>query len=451
MRVLALLFLLTLPAEAGFYAAAGKVDITPDLTASTVYLAGYGAYGKKATGVRDPLYARALVVSDGTSTVALVSVDLIALYRNDVLDIRSRIQVPVFLTATHTHSGPDTLGMWGRFLGISGVRDDYQERVKSSVATLVNGLLEKLEPAELRAGQTLVDTEGMLHDRRDPSILDPELNILSVRDKKGRAIATGIRFSCHATLFGRSRDEISADYPGQWCSEIEKKNGGTCLFFPGSIGGHIVPEPGLKELVFPKEKVAFDPITTGAVRFSSRTAFVPVENSRYIVFLPSLAFGHTLYESDGTLLPRWKHWWLPFRHIAAFPLPEASRPWIKTEISLVDLGSLRILGIPGESFPEQAIGGYAGSKIGPDNPNPPKLEAAPKGPFLRERLGVKHAWIVNLANDEIGYTIPAYDFQVTPTRTMKPRPKGTHYGETNSIGGRSTDLIMDAARELIAQ
>ncbi|PCI37420.1 MAG: hypothetical protein COB53_06565 [Elusimicrobia bacterium] len=451
MRGFALLFLLTVPAEAGFFAAAGKVDITPDPAAGNVYLAGYGAFGKKAVGVRDPLYARVLIVSDGTSTVALVSVDLIGFYRNDVLDLRRRVKVPVFLTATHTHSGPDTLGMWGRFLGFSGVDDVYQERVKTAIASLIGDLLKTLEPAELSAASEIVNTGDWLYDRRDPEIIDSELNTLSVRDARGKTIATGIRFSCHATLYGRDRDRISADYPGRWCDEVEKKNGGTCLFFPGSIGGHTVPKPGILEFPLPEIKGPLDAIKPGPVRFSHRDVFIPIENPLFLALLPRLAFGHDLFESDQTPLASWKHWWLPLRHLVAFPLPEAARPWVWTEVSLVELGALKILGIPGESFPEQAIGGYAGASIGSDNPNPPKLVDAPKGPYLRARLAAKHAWIVNLANDEIGYTIPSYDFQITQARLMKPRPQGTHYGETNSIGKRSTDLIMDAARELIAR
>jgi hypothetical protein len=472
MRIAAFLLLLAQTASAGFYAAAGKVDITPDPAAGTVYLAGYGAYGKPAAGVRDRLYARALLVSDGTSTVALVSVDLIGLYRNDVLDIRARTAVPVFLSATHTHSGPDTLGLWGRFLGISGVREEYQERVKRAVAVLVTELNGALAPASLHAAATHVDPRALCRDRRDPAVLDPELNALSVRDAAGATLATAVRFSCHATALGRSRTRVSGDYPGALCDAIEKSSGGTCLYFPGSIGGHIIPdvpkEASLEEqeraMVEMGETLAkrvldssFERLPPGEVSIASRTVSLPVENSRYLAFLPSLAFGHRLFDAEGRELSRWKRWWLPFRHVVAWPLPEPSRPWVRAEVSRVDLGPLAILGIPGESFPEQAIGGYGGeyrygqALVAKGSENPPDLEKAPGPPYLRERLGAKHAWIVNLANDEIGYLVPAYDFQVAPTRSMKPRPKGTHYDETNAIGARATRIVLDAARELASR
>jgi hypothetical protein len=45
--------------------------------------------------------------------------------------------------------------------------------------------------------------------------------------------------------------------------------------------------------------------------------------------------------------------------------------------------------------------------------------------------------------------VPEYDFKVRNTRTMHPRPKGTHYEETNSTGRRTAPLILEACRELL--
>ena len=87
-RILPLLLLLapfaSLAAQAapkGFFAAAGKADITPDLEKETIWLAGYGAKGRRAVDVHDPLHVRAVVVSDGEKTVALVAVDSLGIFR----------------------------------------------------------------------------------------------------------------------------------------------------------------------------------------------------------------------------------------------------------------------------------------------------------------------------------------------------------------------------------
>lgn len=88
-------------------AGVARVDITPP---TGLVLQGYPGVGRLATGVRDPLLARVLVVRSGATRVALVDLDLIA-----VLEPRYLTQlyeavkdgVPnLLVTAIHTHSGP---------------------------------------------------------------------------------------------------------------------------------------------------------------------------------------------------------------------------------------------------------------------------------------------------------------------------------------------------------
>ena len=62
--------------------------ITPAL-ARPVYLAGFG-YDRRATAIHDDLYARALSIDDGKSTLVLCALDLIGLFRRDVYDVIGR-------------------------------------------------------------------------------------------------------------------------------------------------------------------------------------------------------------------------------------------------------------------------------------------------------------------------------------------------------------------------
>lgn len=476
------------PARAGtFYAAAGKADITPDLKRETVWLAGYGASGRKAEGVHDPLYARGLVVSDGTTTVAMVGVDLIGLFREDVEELRRRLgwtgpRQYLFVSATHQHSGPDTLGLWGRWPGVSGVDSRYRRRLLDSIVSLVGDLSSRLVETDLSAAKTELDPRGLCRDIRDPVVLDPELNVLQFRAKtragqSGKAaaglrappIATLVRWSCHPEALREDNRLLTADYPGELCARVEEKTGGACLFQSGSIGGLLIadgdrsPARQFSEAARIGRSVAEAALKAlawasrwgeGRVSFSSRLVRIPVENSRYLLFLRSLTFGHRLLDAEGRTLPLWKTYWLPLRHLLFFPLPERLRPWVESEVSRIRLGQVEILGIPGEIFPELVLGGYDGRYrfgyplIGPANPNPPRLTQAPKAPFLRERLKARHGLVVGLANDELGYIVPEYDFQITDNRSLDPHPPGTHYEETNSIGRRATRLILDAAEEL---
>jgi len=286
-------------------------------------------------------------------------------------------------------------------------------------------------------------------------------------------VATIVRWSCHATALDWSNRLLTAEYPGFLCGEVEKREGGTCVFFNGAIGGHLVADVDeskkgserygearrIGETVADAAVRALDGTKDrgldGSVRFDSLVVRMPVENSRYIVLLPDLTAGHRLRDEQGRPLEGWKAWWLPLRHLVLFPLPRALTPWIETEVALVRIGPVRVLGVPGELFPELAIGGYGGEYrfghplVRPDNPAPPDLSRAPRGPHLRERLGARHALIVGLANDELGYFVPDYDFKAAATRTMLPQSRGDHYEETESLGPSATGILLSAYDELL--
>ena len=461
--------------------AAGKTDITPDLAHETIWLAGFGASGRKPTGIHDHLYARALLVSDGHKTVALVAVDTIGLYRRDVQDMRRAAgwtgpNQYLFVSATHSHSTPDSLGLWGRFPGVSGVNKRYRASVIAAVANLVKTLDKNLKPARFYAAETDVNPMGLCRDSRDPVVIDPELDVLQFRSMShpSRTIGTLVRWSCHPEVMWDDNYEVSADYPGVLCKTVEEKTGGACVFQSGIIGGLLTPDVDrkggppqeIKDMDRVGTTVADDalriiakakPIAPPSVSFSSQTLLVPVENSRYLLLLPHLTYGHRVFDKDGQPLSKWMTYWIPIKQLLFFPLSKAEEPRVKTEIALVRLGPVKILGVPGELFPELAIGGYDGRYrfghplIKPNNPNPPDLARAPKGPYLRQELHARVGIIVGLANDELGYIMPNYDFKISDTRLMLPRLPGDHYEETNSIGPSVTHILMDAYRKMLAR
>src|SRR5687768_6569862 len=96
------------PSGADLKAGFGVVDITPEAGASMP-----GSFRpRQSKGIRDPLYAVACVVSDGTTPVALVGVDELIIGKHTVKQARERIEkntkIPggnVLVAASHTHTG----------------------------------------------------------------------------------------------------------------------------------------------------------------------------------------------------------------------------------------------------------------------------------------------------------------------------------------------------------
>ena len=131
--------------------------------------------------------------------------------------------------------------------------------------------------------------------------------------------------------------------------------------------------------------------------------------------------------------------------------------YLETEMALVNLGPVQLLSVPGELLPELAVGGYDGGHIhAPDvplvkanNPNPPQVDQAPPGPYLKDRMHGTYRFIVGLGNDELGYIIPEYDF-VLGDPPYVSEAEGDHYEETNSVGPAIASLVDAGADVLIA-
>ncbi len=109
------------PVTSNLRAGVAKVDITPDQTEGVMVT----GHRRKVFGVRDPLRAGVLVLDDGETKVALVTLDTIGAWDEMVTLARHRIEkeagVPaanILVAASHNHSGPsfEANSKWGRAL-----------------------------------------------------------------------------------------------------------------------------------------------------------------------------------------------------------------------------------------------------------------------------------------------------------------------------------------------
>ncbi|MDE2490417.1 MAG: hypothetical protein KGM24_06185 [Elusimicrobia bacterium] len=433
-------------------------------------MAGFGATGRRPEGVHDPLYARLLLLRQGKTEVAIVGLDLLGFYRNDVRDLRrlsgfDAAGRTLFVASTHTHSGPDTLGLWGPMIGVSGVNPRYQARVKRMIAAALDALEDRLRPVRAAGGFGRLDPRGLCRDSRDPQVIDPDLSVLRLTGADGKAVATVVNWSCHAEVLGPKNRLLTADYPGDLCARVEERTGGACVFLNGMIGGLMTPDVKADDFAEAERVGRTVADAALALKLSARPSrplaaketevLVPVENSRYRLFLPALTFGHRLYDAQGRPLPPYAAWTLALRHLV-IGLDAKTEPWVRSEVSLVDVGPARLLGMPCEVFPELALGGYDGRfaygrpVVGPKDVNPPDLSQAPKGPYLASFVHARAPMLVGLADDELGYLVPGYDFKVRPTKSMLPRLPG-HYEETNSIGPSATKILLGAAESLLKE
>jgi neutral ceramidase len=238
------------PARAELLAGVGKVDITPDVKASKVPLGGYAARrAAPATGVHDPVYARALVIQNGNVKVAVVSLDLCFLPANIRSDVAAElasahVTLPtedLFLAATHTHCGPDPLAMHAgnTFSNLPGWTP-YDEQLRRFTAQKIVDAIRAADShlIPVKIGSATVQTTALNRNRRGDVTVDPGLTVLKVIKSDGSAMAAIVNFAAHPTLYDDKMMEISADWPGVMTADIEKQMGPdtVCLFLNGAEG-----------------------------------------------------------------------------------------------------------------------------------------------------------------------------------------------------------------------
>src|SRR5690348_10199061 len=145
-----------LAAEAGtLRSGAAKVDITPAADAA-LPMSGYGNRTGGFQGIHDHVYARAIVLSDGERTAAIVAWELIGVPNAVWEELSPRIAretgiAPEYLllAAVHDHAAPAPFGMYGNDAPKSAA---YTKQVEDATVEAVRKAKEDLQPAKIGFG-----------------------------------------------------------------------------------------------------------------------------------------------------------------------------------------------------------------------------------------------------------------------------------------------------------
>lgn len=230
------------PAHAGeLRAGAAKVDITQPIGTP---LGGYGdRKGKPSTGVHDPIMAKALVLDDGTTRIAIITTDLIGM----AAEIKPRVaQLTGFpaekllICASHTHSGPGAFGK-GAFATI--VLGKYDEKVFNSLtdgmAKALTEAQKALQPAKLAIGEA--DQPRFMRNRRRARIKDPKLWLLRVDTVDDKPLAALVNLTAHGTVLDADNMEQSGDWMAFTQAYMERERPGLIALYSNGAEGDISP------------------------------------------------------------------------------------------------------------------------------------------------------------------------------------------------------------------
>lgn len=288
---------LTLPAAAGrsssfkgaYLMGAAVESLNPPaamLKSGDFYLGGYGltsgkllnrvpvpiVEGRATTGVmRDPLFrngladgvhVRSVVIAAGKSAIALSQIETQGMFvaykqgpfglvdiRRDAAAAIAKLHGPalpagaILVDSNHTHSGPDTAGVWG------GVPTSYLKLIHDQSVKSIVDAYQRMERVDLYFGTAHAGVVGepQRYPSKDPLLtnqfskdpvnqeVDDELRVLQGKNSKGKVVATYLNYSSHPTVLGGSNTLISGDYTGPLAAMLSTL-GGTALPQVATLG-----------------------------------------------------------------------------------------------------------------------------------------------------------------------------------------------------------------------
>ena len=210
---------------------AARVDITPAQATGLK-----NVWGNEFKGVHDPIYIRAIVLDNGTTSAALIALDTSS--TPDTLPLRERMRkefgIPVqniMITATHGHNAP-VIGIGpavqGRQLGAQAAA--FYAIAERSMFDAVRTAKANLQPGKmgLAAGRAdiNVNRDEFVGDRwktgRNPTRpSDKTVWVLRFDTLAGEPLAFFVNFGVHGLMLGPDNDLITGDLPGSTSRFIE--------------------------------------------------------------------------------------------------------------------------------------------------------------------------------------------------------------------------------------
>lgn len=455
--ILILLFVVASPglAAGGLKVGLAAIDITPELKADRpVWMAGQ-ENGRKATGVHDPLYARALVLRD-TETgdkLALVSLDVIGAQHATVERIRGRLPGfrYVLVASTHNHEGPDVIGIWGPD-GKSGCDAAYLDQLVERATEAVLKAESVLRPAKARYASAA--HRELLKDFRLPEVFDDALRVLVFEGDDDKPCGLLVQWNSHP-VEPDGNTELTRDFFGVTVDTLEKRFGCPAIYFSGAVGGLMgTPEPSYFTNAGRPAPKSVRQYIDGLGQATADAAAEAVESARAIrltpfrvaaktVAVPLANKGYRQARAAGILA---REAFRPGQGEALFadalpPDELAGQQVCRSEVAYLRLGELEVAGIPGELYPELVHGEFPQSpEAGVDYPE------APLEPTIASALGGEKWLVIGLANDELGYIIPKRQWdEAAPYAYGRGSPQ---YGERNSMGPETARVLMEALAEV---
>lgn len=366
---------------------AAACDITPDVAAHKVPLAGYGARkGQPAKGVHDLLHAKVLFLRDGEQSMALITCDLRSvtpLLKQQALQKAGDLGLTpdtLFLCGSHTHDGPSIYPEKFWQLQFGECDPAVIDGMSSAIAGGLRAAAKNLAPARVGWGSERL--AGFTRNRRwhydsearkargETPALNPILSVLRVDGEDGKCRALLVHFATHPTILGADNLLISAEWPGALQQALEGAFPGAVVLYCNGAEGDQSPEGTQGTDAFERVKAYGTLLAQRAQAVAQGINTKPDQPIGIVRITPDLP---PIQFSPGAAKGPYK----AYEPAAKEALPK------RAEIQVLRVGDTALVGLPGEPICEVGL-------------ETQKQVAS---------AGLKNVLTIGLANDYLGYIV----------------------------------------------
>lgn len=233
-----------------FMAGAAKGNITPlDYMMPMPLL-----FILKFDRVLDPVYARALALSDGKEEALFITLDMTLVPEaDDLLDsLSDQTGIPrenIFVSATHTH-GVTPLSLVN-FGGIGGMKKrEWYSQIKATLIRTVQVARSNMVPAKIGYGTGFSEVNVNRDLDGYPSVLgsnfdrpsDKTIRMVRFDSLDGDTIALVVNYACHSVVMNGAlhaglRTYWTGDLAGNTSTKLEKQMGGAVALYSCGAAG----------------------------------------------------------------------------------------------------------------------------------------------------------------------------------------------------------------------
>jgi neutral ceramidase len=298
--------------------AVAKIDITPPTGTKVV------GHVREVNGARDRLHAVALLLDDGKTKAAIITLDLLNVPPEMALPLRESVGAAtgapadnIMIAVSHNHSGPG----WKE-------NPEWARKVAKDLGDETSKAVKTMRPASVGYGEGRIDfniqrrkvIDGRAVVRLNPDgPCDRRVKVLRFDDGKSPdPVAVMMHAVCHPCVFtwgdkwtqphAEGYPKMSADFPGEAKTFVEKVYGTntTALFLQGCAGDIRPNLPGHPYRCGDEADIRWAGRDLGCAavkaadrslvreEFTKRPAVYPIRCARKTIAVPSIKKGETV-------------------------------------------------------------------------------------------------------------------------------------------------------------